>query len=84
MVICEHAQRASKHSPDLSDLARRRLWRSPYQAMKNVLCEYRCGVLFLRGRLPSYYFKQIAQETVANIEGIVQVINAIEVNEESG
>lgn len=83
MVIIEHTQTLSKLSPDLSVVAKQCLWKSPYQAMKMVSCEHRRGVLYLRGRLPSYYLKQIAQETVANIFGIVQVINAIEVNEES-
>ncbi len=84
MVLYEHTQTSMKLPCDLSDLAQQCLWRSPYQAMKKVSCELRYGVLYLRGQLPSYYFKQIAQETVAKIDGVVQVINAIEVSEDSG
>ena len=33
----------------------------------------------LEGRLSSFFQKQLAQEIVANIEGVVQVVNHIEV-----
>jgi hypothetical protein len=33
----------------------------------------------LEGRLESFYHTQLAQEIVANIEGVVQVVNHIEV-----
>jgi hypothetical protein len=32
-------------------------------------------VLFLRGPLPTFYLKQLAQEAVARVEGILQVVN---------
>ena len=52
---------------------------SPYQAVRRVLCECDHGVLFLRGHLPSFHQKQIAQETVARVKGVARVINEIEV-----
>ena len=68
------------HRPtDVADLARVLLLRNPYLALKNVSCEYRDGVLTLRGYLPSYYLKQIAQTIVANLEGVERLVNAIEV-----
>jgi osmotically-inducible protein OsmY len=36
-------------------------------------------MLVLRGRVPSYYYKQVAQEAVKGIEGVDQVINDTEV-----
>jgi hypothetical protein len=32
-------------------------------------------VLFLRGPLPTFYLKQLAQEAVAGVEGMSQVVN---------
>jgi hypothetical protein len=64
---------------DVADQARALLLRNPYLALKNVSCEYIDGVLTLRGYLPSYYLKQIAQTIVANLEGVGQLVNAIEV-----
>jgi hypothetical protein len=36
-------------------------------------------VIYLRGRLPSYYLKQVAQETVGGVKGVRHVVNRIEV-----
>jgi hypothetical protein len=52
---------------------------NPYLALKNVTCDYREGVLTLRGCLPTYYLKQIAQTAVARVAGGVQIVNEIEV-----
>jgi hypothetical protein len=47
--------------------------------LPHVSCDYREGTLYLRGRLPSFYEKQMAQETVRNLDGVEIVINEIEV-----
>jgi osmotically-inducible protein OsmY len=60
--------------------ARRCLQESLNTAIKTVSCDYSRGVLFLRGRLTSYYEKQSAQEAVKNLEGVIQVVNQIEVS----
>jgi uncharacterized protein YcaQ len=40
------------------------LQRCGYLDVRGVSCEYDRGVLTLRGRVPSYYLKQIAQTVV--------------------
>ena len=55
------------------------LRRSPYSALQHVSCDCREGVLVLRGRLPSYYLKQVAQESVARLEGVARIDNQIQV-----
>jgi hypothetical protein len=65
--------------PGLKELAEGRLGRNPYLALKGVACDCRGGVLVLRGCLPSYYLKQIAQEVVARLEGVGAVDNQIQV-----
>lgn len=55
------------------------LERSAYSALKTVSCECDGESLVLKGKLPNYYYKQLAQEAVRRIEGIVRVINKIEV-----
>ena len=59
--------------------AERRLRRSGYLALRDVSCDACAGVVRLRGRLPSYYLKQMAQAVVAEVEGVRRVINLIEV-----
>ncbi len=56
------------------------LLKSLYHDVTRVLCEYDHGTLFLRGRLPSFHQKQVAQEAVARVEGVTQVVNEIEVD----
>ncbi len=63
----------------VAEAAERCLRRSSYLAVRAVSCEYHRGVLVLRGRLSTYYQKQLAQEAVAGIEGVSQVVNEIEV-----
>ena len=47
---------------------------------RQVWCEYERGVLLLRGRLATYYQKQVAQEAVRGLDGVVQIVNNIEVD----
>jgi len=53
---------------------------SPYQAVRRILCRCDHGILSLRGHLPSFHQKQVAQEAVARVKGVAQVINEIEVD----
>jgi osmotically-inducible protein OsmY len=59
--------------------AKGRLRNSPHLSLQRIWCEYDRGELFLRGQVPSFYYKQLAQEAVAGLEGVRQVVNDIEV-----
>ena len=63
----------------VSEAANELLRASPYQPLRVIVCLCSHGVLVLKGRLPSFYHKQLAQETVAQVRGVTQVINEIEV-----
>ena len=66
--------------PGLQELAERCLRGNSYLALKNLSCDGREGVLVLRGCLPSYYLKQIAQEVVAHqVKGVGRIDNQIQV-----
>ena len=65
--------------PCVGHEAERRLRRSGYLALRDVSCEAHAASVQLHGRLPTYYLKQLAQEIVAAVEGVRQVINRIEV-----
>ena len=67
-------------SCEVIQAAQARLRTTPYPGVQKVSCE--CddqGVLFLRGRLGSFYHKQLAQEAVAGLPGVTQVVNQAEV-----
>jgi osmotically-inducible protein OsmY len=56
-----------------------RLRANSHTAFRRITCKAEQGVLVLEGRLSTFFQKQLAQEIVANIEGVVQIVNHIEV-----
>jgi osmotically-inducible protein OsmY len=59
--------------------AERRFLDSPHVALRSILCEFHEGVLVLRGHVPSFYLKQLAQEMVRTVEGVERILNVVEV-----
>ena len=64
---------------DLVEQAQELLRAVSHISFCDLRCEYRHGLLILRGQVDSYYEKQLAQEAVARLEGVDQVVNEIEV-----
>jgi osmotically-inducible protein OsmY len=67
-------------SPTIAEAATECLRASPYKVLAGVACECDDGVLFLRGQVSSFYLKQHAQEAVAGVNRVTQVVNEIEVD----
>jgi osmotically-inducible protein OsmY len=63
----------------IAAIAKARLQADSHTTLRGISCKAERGVLVLEGRLGSFFQKQLAQEIVANIEGVMQVINHIEV-----
>ncbi len=61
------------------DVAKQRIHHQPHLAFQPIWCEYEGGRLFLRGQVPSFYHKQLAQEAIIAMADIDQVVNDIEV-----
>ena len=64
---------------ETAHVARQRIGRQPHLAFQRIWCEYDGGRLFLQGQVPSFYHKQLAQEAIAGMAGVDQVVNKIEV-----
>jgi len=64
---------------DVVEIARGRLRSSPYTSLRSLTCDLEGGGLVLRGRLPNFHHKQLAQETVRRLAGVRHIINEIEV-----
>jgi osmotically-inducible protein OsmY len=64
---------------DVVEEAQKRLRAVPCISFHDLRCEYRHGLLVLQGWVESYYEWQLAQETVAGLEGVAQVVNQLEV-----
>jgi hypothetical protein len=63
----------------VADAVRVCLRKSPYSEIRDLSYDFDHGVLVLRGRLSSYYEKQLAQVVIARLPGISQLVNEIEV-----
>jgi osmotically-inducible protein OsmY len=59
-----------------------RLQRSAYAALKAVNCQYRRGTLLLKGDVPTYFHKQLAQEAMRALPGVSHIANRISVRQE--
>ena len=63
----------------ISEIAEALFRANSHTALRGISCNGEEGVLVLEGRLSTFFQKQLAQEIVANIDGVVRVINHIEV-----
>jgi hypothetical protein len=65
---------------EIAEIAQAALRRSAYFELHDVTCDFSGGVLTLRGRVPTYYLKQVAQASVGDVPGVVEVCNLVEVS----
>ena len=59
--------------------AQSRLRKSGYHQLQHISCEFHEGVLTLRGRVSSFYLKQVAQTLINQLDGVGEVNNRLEV-----
>jgi len=78
MFLLECAEPETSQA-NIIDLAERCLRNNMYLALKGVSCDFLDGVLVLRGCLPTYYLKQLAQEAVAALNSVDRIDNQIQV-----
>lgn len=64
---------------DIVNAAMRRLQSYHYSEIRRLQCEFYDGILILRGRVSSYFLKQLAQEAVRSVVGVTRIINRLEV-----
>lgn len=80
LTTIQRTRRREDNSKDVGMQVRRALQRHPYRLLRTLFVEYEKGVVVLRGRLPSYYQKQLAQEAMRGIDGVTHVVNEVEVS----
>ena len=61
------------------DEARRRMQRSAYLSLRHLSCDFQHGMLTIRGEVPTYYLKQLAQTVVGTLEGVREIKNLVHV-----
>jgi osmotically-inducible protein OsmY len=92
MIVLESVKRPDEHlegqkrSRDQGDgycvttqAAMIRLRSSPYFALRILTCDFQRGHLIVYGTVPTYYMKQVAQETVRPVIGVEKISNRVSV-----
>jgi hypothetical protein len=64
---------------EIAEIARSKLRRSAYVELTDVSCDFHGGTLTLSGHVPSYHMKQLAESSVAQVPGVLEINNRIEV-----
>lgn len=73
------AQSESTDKTSVCGHAERLLRKSAYTQLHRVKCELINGTLFLRGQVTSFHLKQIAQQSVRDLQGIDRIYNFVQV-----
>ena len=63
----------------VAEQCQRKLAKSPYIALRYLVCRFHEGLLTLRGTVPTYHTKQMAYVTVRDVPGVERVVDRIEV-----
>ncbi|HEX7449716.1 MAG TPA: BON domain-containing protein [Pirellulales bacterium] len=81
MVTAISSRRSSTAGqwPATAAEAQRRLQNSPYPSHRRLHCSFRAGVLIVHGRVSSYYLRQMAFALVADLDGVDQFVDRVEV-----
>jgi osmotically-inducible protein OsmY len=61
-----------------------RLSNASHYFLRRILCEYDNGTLFVSGKVPSYYLKQLVHSRLRGIEGVQQIEDQIQVVSPTG
>lgn len=56
-----------------------RLKKSSYHSLRRIGCDVHDGVVVLRGQVPSYYLKQVAQALLLDMPEVEVLVNQVEV-----
>jgi hypothetical protein len=60
--------------------AKKRLNNTGYRSLRSVRCRFDDGTLTLKGEVPLYYHKQIAQEAIRKVGDFKAIVNDIDVS----
>jgi osmotically-inducible protein OsmY len=78
-----HSELRTKTSAGIAEVvaatAKARILHHPHLKAQRIWCEFDGGNLLLRGQVPSFFFKQLAQQAMLGLDNVRQVVNEIEV-----
>src|SRR5688572_9874443 len=70
MSTCDYEQPFLPVCTDsIAETVQSRLQMSPYRSLQRLRCDYYEGVLALRGEVPTFFLKQVAQTIARKVQG---------------
>ena len=77
-----HASLLMQHSddPSLAENVKRALRATGHGSLRGIEVAGHARLVILKGRVPSYYLKQVAQQTALSVPNVDQVRNDLEVS----
>jgi osmotically-inducible protein OsmY len=72
-----HEINPGPHNP--AGVVEARFRRSNYPPLWQISCAYKDGLLVMRGTVPSFYLKQVAQEYARHTPGVDRVDNGLHI-----
>lgn len=79
MLVTEELH-ATRSPASIERAAHIQLSRSGYRSLLAITCHFRDGTMTLRGDVPSYFHKQVAQEVIRKVRSVESIANEIEVS----
>jgi osmotically-inducible protein OsmY len=73
------AQEANQLEQAVERTVRSAFQESNYQAIREVSCEFHSGVVTLRGTVPTFFLKQVAQHIAGKLMTVSRIDNRLEV-----
>ncbi len=74
------ATRSGSQDEEIVQSTLKKLRSRGYNGLQSISCEHHEGMLVLRGCVPSYFLKQLAQEVAHKIPGVNMVVNSVSVD----
>ena len=78
-MIAEASKLSTEAEDETAAVASARIRKALNSDARGISVRLCDGNLMLRGRLTSFYHKQLAQEAVRHVDGVQQILNEIDV-----
>lgn len=81
IVNAEYDQASPAVTVSPAEVAQAIFHHSPHRVFHSLRCSFQDGELVIRGKVPSFYNKQLAQTAVMRLKGVHHILNLIEVTD---
>ncbi|MFM2094606.1 MAG: hypothetical protein RIS70_1730 [Planctomycetota bacterium] len=80
-MYTEYAEAPQAVAVSPAEVAQAIFEHSPHRIFRTLRCSFDDGELVIRGKLPTFYSKQLAQTALMSLKGIHHILNLVEVTD---